>query len=195
MRWLARWNTLGVDIVAGGMVTVCALASLWFSILGEKRAPRILVELADSVEDARTQIRRVSTQLEQQRRLLAQRRDQLAQQGRLPDEAPIDEYFHILSRLAADCHLQVRGQSPLSPRTYPGLLEQRYSFEVAGTWPNVARFLKHVEQTEYWADVSYFKIEGLRGGALPDADLRSAQLTFSVFSAMPMSEPPKVEKG
>jgi hypothetical protein len=76
--------------------------------------------------------------------------------------------------------------NPLGPRSYPGLLEQRYAYEVMGRVADLARFLRDVEDAEFWADISYLKIDGgppsADQGGEPNGE-RDALLTISLFSA------------
>jgi hypothetical protein len=73
--------------------------------------------------------------------------------------------------------------NPLGPRSYPGLLEQRYAYEVIGTQPDLARFLRAIEDAEFWADISYLKIDGGKRQGGEPTDECDALLTISLFSA------------
>ncbi len=195
MRRIGRWEVFGVDLIGGLVVAAGVCGALWLLVLRENRAPAILRDLNLSARTTEDDIQRARAALHEQQRLLAERKARLESHGRLPDHAPIEEYFQTLSRLAARFRLQVRGQSPLPSRSYPGLLEQRYAFEVAGMWPDLARFLKAIEDADFWADVSYFKIESTRGPAGADSNERVALLTISLFSAHSEPEPLTVGKG
>jgi hypothetical protein len=122
---------------------------------------------------------------------LKERQVELATSGQLPAQIPIEEYFQTLSRLAGRHHLRVVRHNPLGPRSYPGLLEQRYAYEVIGTMPDIARFFRAIEDAEFWADISYLKIDGgppsADQGGEP-TDERDAILTISLFSAAPAEQ-------
>ena len=50
--------------------------------------------------------------------------------------------------------------------------------------PDVARFFKAIEQAEFWADVSYFKIEqGRPGSGEVSPEQVAGALTISLFSS------------
>ena len=110
----------------------------------------------------------------------SRRQSQLAAVGPLPSEVPSESYLRTLSSLASENKLTVVRQLPLSPRDYPGLLEQRFAYEVSGTLPDLARFFKAVELSPSWTDISYLKVE--TGKSTEGESHRSALLTFSVFS-------------
>jgi hypothetical protein len=61
--------------------------------------------------------------------------------------------------------------------------------------PDLARFLYAIEHADFWADVSYLKIDTGRNPAAPESTDREALLTFSLFSAPPPEAPAPVKKG
>jgi len=85
--------------------------------------------------------------------------------------------------------LRIVKHHPLSARQYPDLLEQRYAYEVTGSLPDLVEFLKSIENTDFWADVSHLKVD--RGKRRKDAvsDERNAALTISLFSALTSQTP------
>ena len=156
-------SLLAIDITGGFIVAACAASIVWLTVLREDRAPAMIRELSKNTTATRNEIAKAKTQRDEQQALLTTRRGELANRGQLPEQSPVEAYFQTLARLAAQNRLQVRGQGPLSPRTYPGMLEQRFSYEVAGSLPDLARFLSAIESSDAWADVSFFKIETVRG--------------------------------
>ena len=126
---------------------------------------------------------------DQQRRMLVQRRRELSERGHLPETTPVEEYFQAIAAVAVDNRLLVVRHQPLSSRSYPGLLERRYVYEVAGGFSQLMQFLKAIEQSGFWADVSYFRIQKHRGTGKADSAERSAMLTMSLFSAAAAVEP------
>ena len=71
---------------------------------------------------------------------------------------------------------------------YPGLLEQRFTYEVAGEWPDIVRFLLEIEQADAWADVAYLKVSrGANVGGRETGE-RPVALTISMFSSPPLQK-------
>ncbi|MFQ5495959.1 MAG: hypothetical protein ACE5EX_11325, partial [Phycisphaerae bacterium] len=97
----------------------------------------------------------------------------------------VEAYFEALSAMAARHQLRVIRDHPLGPRHYPGLVEQRFLYEVTGATANLMRFLKDIESTSFWVDVSYLRIWSNEGAGNRAADKRKAVLTLSLFSAPP----------
>ena len=115
-------------------------------------------------------------------------------QGRLPTGTSVESYFQELSALALQNRLRVVRHNPLMARSYPGLLEQRFAYEVVGTLSDLAQFFKAIERTDFWADVSYLRIGDGRGsGRSGQRAMRTAVLTISIFSATPESGQPEHE--
>ena len=82
---------------------------------------------------------------------------------------------------------------PVLPRKYPGLFEKRFEYELSGSLPDLVRFLRAIEDTDFWADIGYLQVAN--GPAVPASGTpdRHALLTFSLFAALP--EEPAPESG
>ncbi len=52
--------------------------------------------------------------------------------------------------------------------------------------PDITRFLRAVEETGFWADISYLKVEQGPGPPRGESTQRIASLTISLFSALPV---------
>ena len=115
---------------------------------------------------------------------LAARREELVEKGSLPTIARTEDYFQFLSTTARRRNLRVLRHLPLSSRSYAGLLEQRYTFDVSGPTPNLLAFFTDIEQSEYWADVSYLRIQRGMDQSIIGGD-RNASLTISMYSNPP----------
>jgi len=191
MRRSGGWPLMMIDCLGGSTLAACALGFAWLTFLRETGPTATIAELQQTAAAAARDLSGLSGMRDQQRSVVAARRQELADRGRLPDQAPIEAYFQTLAALAAEHHLQIRRHHPLAPRVYPGLLEQRFAYEVTGRVPDLTGFLAAVEHTVYWADVSYLKID--RGDEVKRglADQRVAQLTFSLFAALPPDPTPK----
>ena len=63
-----------------------------------------------------------------------------------------------MSKTAKSLNLRVIRQSPLPTQYYKGLTEQRFNYEVVGTCDALMAFLSAIEQTGFWADVSYISV-------------------------------------
>lgn len=179
-----------IDAVGSVIVAACAAGFFWSIAGGSELTRGEIAHLKKAIEKASTDVRSLRDRQTRLREVLAQRREALERSGQLPAHAPVEEYFQTLSAQATDHGLRVMRHQPVSERTYPGLLEQCYLFEVAGTTQSVVRFLQTIEKSDFWADVSYLAIDAnsqaVRTGA-PDSNpsdaIRRATLTISLFSA------------
>jgi len=176
-------SVLMIDL-AGGALCIGLLGTLaWLALFRGDRTVAEIRELGGTIADARRDLESLRASLDEQRTILQQRQAELATGGQLPDRTPIEEYFQTLSHVASTHRLRVVRHNPLSPRSYPGLIEQRYAYEVSGAMPDIVRFLKAIEDAKFWADVSYLKIDsGSRQGEAGSRE-RVASLTISVFSS------------
>jgi hypothetical protein len=146
------------------------------------QARREVKRLAQVISEARQDRRALETARDQQRVMLERNEAELAERGHLPDRAPVETYFRTLSAMALEHNVRVVRYNPLATRQYTGLLERRYAYEVTGSLPDLVRFLQAIEDTEYWADVSYMKLERGVGTEEVAANSRVAVLTISLFT-------------
>jgi hypothetical protein len=144
--------------------------------------------LTSLVQTAQRDLAELRLECDRQRKVLEARSTELAENGQLPEQTPVEEYFRRLSELASRHQLRVVRQNPLSPREYPGLLEQRFVYEMTGSFQDLVRFLHAIENTDFWADVSYLELGSGHAvkGCRPDE--RVATLTLSLYSARPPDE-------
>ncbi len=172
-----------IDLLCGCALALCLLGFIWLTVIRENHTKAEIGELNQFIREARKDHRVLQAASHKQSVLLTKRRSELAETDELPADMPVEQYFQTLSSIASDHRLRVVRQNPLPSRRYPGLLEQRYAYEVSGSFPALARFLKSIEDADFWADVSYLKID--RGGGPKDVarNERVAVLTLSLFSA------------
>lgn len=176
------WPLAVIDASGICIVGVCVGASLWLTLVRHENTQEEIVRLQETVQESHHQVVMLGELAERQRALLLSRRADLSQRGRVPERAPVEEYFRALSVLAARHNVRVVSQTPIESRNYAGLLEQCFAYEVAGSMPDLVRLFRDVEETEFWADISYLKIDqGLveDHGAAPQ---RIAAFTLSLFS-------------
>ncbi len=177
-----------LDVFGASLSGAGLLAALWMTCFHKEHATTELSDLTTMISTATQNLATLRSAVDGQRATLRERQVELVSSGQLPAQIPIEEYFQTLSRLANQHHLRVVRHNPLGPRSYPGLLEQRYAYEVIGTQPDLARFFRAIEDAEFWADISYLKIDGgtptAEQGGRP-SDERNAVLTISLFSAGP----------
>ncbi|UCE60105.1 MAG: hypothetical protein JSU63_22005 [Phycisphaerales bacterium] len=181
---------LAIDLTGGSAVACCLLALVWLITVRSDDVSADITQLRQSVQTASQDLAAFRSARDRQQAILTNREAQLSQMGHLPDRTPIERYFQTLSALASQHNLTVRRNQPVSPRRYPGLLEQRYSYELSGAMPDITQFFRSVEHTDYWADISYLKVESGHsswGGIFGD---RIASLTISLFSALPIDPVP-----
>lgn len=177
-----------VDLIGGGTAAACVCGLVWLTLLRTDPTSAETQDLARAVRTARLQLAALDAEHQRQQNLFEDHQARLSTRGRLPDEAPVEDYFRALSRLATEHSLRVLRHSPLGPRSYPGLLEHRYTYEVAGSIPDLMRFLHGVESATFWADIGYLQIDASAGTHTGDAQMRVAKLTFSLFSAPPLQD-------
>jgi Tfp pilus assembly protein PilO len=183
MERRARLSLLLLDAVGAGVLTVAFFTACWLTFFHNQHAVAEEADLTHLLASATQDLATIRSALDRQHATLKERQAELAGRGQLPAQIPIEEYFQALSSLAVAHQLRVVRQNPLASRTYPGLLEQRYAYEVIGTMPDLARFFKAIENAEFWADISYLKIEGGQRKSGEPTDERVASLTISLFSA------------
>ncbi len=174
-----------IDIAGTCAVAACALGFFWATLVRGDQTANEVKGLESLVRVARRDTLAARDFRDRQRAALAERQAALAKRGHLPEEVPIEQYFQALSTIASKHRLRVIRYNPLSPRQYPGLVEQRYAYEVNGSFPDLLGFLRSIEGTDFWADVSYLKVERGRGPEVSAANERTALLTISLFAALP----------
>lgn len=184
----SRLEMLGIDLVGGCLVAGCVSAFIWLMVGKSDLVRDGIRQASRDLADAKMELSQVHQEHERQQANLADRKIQQSRIGKLPSRAPTEQYFQNLSKLAVQYHLKVLQHHPLSSVEYPGLLEQRFMYEVAGKWPDIVGFLKEIEQADAWADVAYLKVA--RGGKVgsKESGERPVALTISMFSAPPLQE-------
>jgi len=187
MNLTTKWSLRMIDLAGGAVVAACLGAFVWFALLRTDRTSDVVGQLRGQLQAARHQARVLRAECDRQRLSLNAHQTELGETGELPVHARVEEYFRNLASLAAQHRVRVMRHNPLASRTYSGLLERRFSYQVTGATVDLARFLRAIELTEFWADVAYLKIEGgpNSAGVLPE---RVATLTISVFSALAPEE-------
>ena len=188
LRHSGNWSLKIVDLIGGGTAAACVCGLVWLTILRSDPTSAEIQNLSRAVRTARLQLAALDAEQERQQNLFEDHQARLSTRGRLPDEAPVEDYFRALSRLATEHSLRVLRHSPLGSRSYPGLLEHRHTYEVAGSIPDLMRFLHGVESANYWADIGYLQIDASTGAHVEDPQMRVARLTFSLFSAPPLQD-------
>ncbi|MBI4717854.1 MAG: hypothetical protein HY763_08635 [Planctomycetes bacterium] len=190
MRRDANWPLIAIDLLGSALVAACLAVFTWATLWNNQRLEKEIVTLRQTIAGSQQALATLQGVRDRQRTEAARRHAELAQRGRLPAAAPLEEYFQVLSGLAARHRLSVIGQTPSESRSYPGLLEQCFTYEVAGTTGDLLRFLREIEETGYWADVSYLKIDEGRSSGEPTVGRRVAALTVSLFSSPPAAPKP-----
>ncbi len=189
MRAKVNWPVRIIDALCGCVVAACLIGFVWLTMVRENHTNADIGRLKRLIHQARQDRLTTEAASQEQHAVLAGRQAELAKTGRLPTETPIETYFQALSTTALRHGLRIVKHHPLSARQYPDLLEQRYAYEVTGSLPDLVEFLKSIENTDFWADVSHLKVD--RGKRRKDAvsDERNAALTISLFSALTSQTP------
>ena len=186
------WPLRIVDILCGCVVAACVSTLVWYTLIREDRTEAEIQDITGRIHSVRRDTRRLRAEGQRYHAMLATYREELAETGQLPSETPLEEYFQALSALSSDHGLRVMKHQPLAPREYTGLREQRYSYEVSGPFPQLVAFLKSIENTDFWADVSYLKLDAVKGrrsAGVDESEHRTVLLTISLFSAPPQAVP------
>ena len=183
-----------LDALGATMLVAGFLTAFWMTFFHNEHATAELSDLTQMITSTTRDLAALRSAGERQRATLKERQAELATSGQLPAQISSEEYFQTLSGLASRHHLRVVRHNPLMPRSYPGLLEQRYAYEVTGTMPDLARFFRAIEDAErsrFWADISYLKIDAgnRQSPGAPGTDERDAVLTISLFSAARAEQP------
>ena len=181
---------IAIDAAGALLLTLCLGGFLWLAFMSPDAAHAERAQLHRTLDDSRRSLAGIRALHDRQRALLNARRAELARQGRLPEQPPLEEYFAELSRLAAANGLKVQSQTPLEIRHYAGLTEHCFAYEIAGPAPAILRMLQAIEESAYWADVSYLRLEESRTVAGETPGTRVAALTISIFSSPPAPEGP-----
>jgi hypothetical protein len=187
-------SLFAIDAVFGAVLAACLAAGAYLVFVGQDSTSAVIRDHRVTIAKSRSDILNLRSERDRLSALVTDRKLTLAESGILPPEMPVENYFQNLSRLASQHHLQVLRQNPLSPRTYPGLLEQRFLFEVSGATADLVQLLKSIEEIEAWADVSFIKIADGKSRQNSGADDRVAMLTISIFSPLAMEPPAKGER-
>lgn len=187
-----KLSLMGVDLAGGALTALLLGWGAWTALSGSPEGSQPAMNLPTQILAAQSDLASLRAALEAQHALEARYRSELASAGALPAQAPQETHLKALSGLAAQNHLSVVRQLPLAPREYPGLLEQRFAYEVTGAMPDLARFFKAIESSPSWTDISYLKLEQ---GKKEKPSARTALLTFSAFSLASPSPTPTTHGG
>ena len=181
-----------VDLIGGALVLTCAVAFVWLTFLREDGADREIDSLTDAITSMRQDLAVLNAELDGGRSRLEAKQASLAEEGQLPPRGPVDEDLRVLSELARRHQVEIVRMTELPSRTYPGLLELRYTLEARASLANLMRLFQALEQADIWADISYLKVVAGRTPSRVQQPERLAQLTVSLFSS---AEAPESAEG
>lgn len=173
-----------VDAVGATIAGTLLLAFCHQTFLSGDETRVEIARLTGLIHAAQRDARTLRATGRRQRDLVATRQEELLASGELPTEARVEEYFQVLSALSSRHGMEVIRHEPLAARHYPGLLEQRYAYEVSGSLPNLLRLLRSIEQADFWADVSYLEVQSGMSSRAPTSGQPVTVLTISLFSAV-----------
>jgi len=190
----AHSGLLAIDVLGSAAVAVCVLVSAWLFFVRADEASASLRTLTGQVSDARRDLASIGRIMAEQQARLVRKRGHLESTGQLPTQTPIESYSQEVLELAARHELRVIRQIPVEAKTYPGLIEQRYSYEMTGTTGNILDFLIAIEESSFWADIGYLRLEDGTKSRQDKIARRKASFTVSLFSA-PSGDTPSEETG
>lgn len=179
------WTIRAIDTTGALLLGGCIAAFVWLLFIHGDRYANEVTQLTRTRMDAKQGRIAMAAACDTQHDRLERSRRELSATGQLPDHPPVETYFQHLSQLATQFGLKVYRHHPLASRQYPGLVEHRFAYELGGGYRNLTQFLKAVEQTEFWGDVSYLKLERRSPRPSTEGNARFASLTISLFSAPP----------
>lgn len=183
MKQNQQWSILIIDIAGCSVVVTCMLGMLWFTTIRASQHSQEWTRLNHIRQTTHNQLAQTNNQCQQERMKALAIEQDMIHTGKLPTTPPVENYFQTLSMLAKQHHLRVLRHNPLTGRNYHGLNEQRFLYEITGTLPDLTKFFKAIESTDYWADISYLKIDQGHGMYRSMSKQRVAQLTISMFSS------------
>lgn len=186
-------SLLAIDALGAAISLGMLALGAWTALKPQDELGTSTRDLSAELAELKSQVGGLRASLAQQERLAEETRRELAAEGPMPSHTPPEEYLQTLSTLAAENRLSVLRQAPLGPREYPGLIEQRFTYEVAGAMSDLARFFRAVETSPCWTDISHLRVEPVKD-AVGTAE-RTALLTFSVFSTAKPQAPPTTQGG
>lgn len=173
---LAVVNGMGAALVA-----VCLVSASWVLIVRTDQFTDQGRNLNEELEAARRDLVQLRESCERQRGIIARRELDMQERGRLPHQPPVEAYFQTLARLSAEHGLSVRAHRPAGQRTYPGLVEQRFTYELTGPVEKLAQFMAAMERSEYWCDIGFLALEEGTSADPGAAPAPVAHLTISMF--------------
>lgn len=186
----SAWRLRLFDICGGALCAALVAVAGWLAFVHVGEAAQEVAALREQVESTRQTLTTVESAAIRQESLATARKAELGDRGKLPAAAPIDQYLSAMSAAAAAHNLTVIGHSPSAQRRYGDVFEQCISFQVQGSSANLLRFMRAVEDSPFWADIGYLRIEGGDSVGPPNSNLRRAALTFSLFAAAAVTPAP-----
>jgi len=172
-----------IDIAGASLLAAWLFALLSMTVLRDDSVADEIRSLKRSIAETSRSLAVAQSQLDRSRDQLHSNRELLRERGKLPDTAPVDEYFQFLSGIADRHELSILSQIPIGDRTYPGLRERRFAYTISGSLPRIVAFFRDVESSSYWADIGYLTIHPSRVTGSTGAAASEAQLTICLFSA------------
>ena len=171
------------DFGGGAICALLLIVAVWMALVHVGAAADEGTGLRANVDSSRQTLTTLEAAALRQETLRVARQGELAERGKLPSAPPVEEYLSAMAAAATAQQLNVLGHSPGVQRRYGDVLEQCLSFQVSGTAANLLRFLRTVEESPYWADIGYLRVEGGDAIGPPALQMRRASLTFSLFAA------------
>ena len=183
------------DVAGTGVLAVCLVAAGWLTFVRSNQTTQEINELRNRVGSDRRELISVRHRAEQATLELTKARTKLDAVGQLPARPPVERYSQTVLDLAARHQLRVIRQNPVASRAYPGLLEERYEYEMRGATRDFVAFFAAIEMTDYWGDISYLKIDSGASSRVGSTANRHASFTVSLFSAPPIEQKKKDGSG
>lgn len=182
----SRFRFTAIDVVGSAVLTMLILACAWLLTMRFREQSDAMATFNAELTRAQSDLTALRVVHERQAEQLRLRQVEVATSGWLPDRAPVESILKSIGEAASQRELTVVAQKPLPARTYPGVREERYAYDVVGGTDGIAAFLGDIEQGSWWCDVSFLSVESITEDVPPRV---RASLTLSLFSSIPVVTP------
>jgi len=183
MRKLQR-PILVID-VAGTLLTAgIVVSAAWFSIFKPDTATSKMRVVAGELAHMRADLAQLQSLLDRHTRQRATLQQEAADKGRLTERSPAQHNLAAITGMAKKNGVRVLRVDPVAEVLYPNIQELRYRLETAGTYADHLRFLDEFEQSTFWSDLTFLKIEQTRADMLAFKPVRHGDLVVSFYAGV-----------
>ena len=169
-----------VDVLGALAVLAIAWVGVWQGVLSADETSTQIKELSTAVNEQEHILSRMKTALESQREAHLASQATLGERDLLPEETPVENDLRAISDLAQRNSLELTEFTPQGSANYPGIEETRYRLQARGQFARYLGFLRDFQQSASWADITYLKLTSSDAQTQND---KAGDLIFSLYSA------------